>query len=39
MNDEELTRFMANIKAQVDATVAKLPDHQRYVEQYCKAAG
>jgi tryptophan halogenase len=39
MSDEELTRFMQNIKAQVDATVAKLPDHQRYVEQYCRTAG
>ena len=38
LSDEELTRFMANIKARVDRTVATLPKHQAYVEQYCKAA-
>jgi len=38
LSDEELTRFMANIKARVDGTVAQLPKHQAYVEQYCKAA-
>jgi len=38
LSDEELTRFMANIKARVDGTVAQLPRHQAYVEQYCKAA-
>ena len=37
MTDEELTKFMQNIKSRVDTTVAKLPQHQAYVEQYCKA--
>ena len=37
MSDQELTRFMQNIKSQVNKTVAKLPNHQVYVEQYCKA--
>ena len=37
MSDTELTRFMQGIKSQVDETVAKLPGHQAYVEQYCKA--
>jgi tryptophan halogenase len=37
MSDEELTNFMQNIKTRVAATVAKLPEHQAYVEQYCKA--
>jgi len=37
MSDEELTRFMKGIKSQVTATVAKLPNHQVYVQQYCKA--
>ena len=37
MSDEELTRFMQGIKSNVDKTVAKLPKHQAYVEQYCKA--
>ncbi len=36
MSDEELTRFMQGIKSRVDNTVAKLPKHQAYVEQYCK---
>ena len=37
MGDEELTRFMENIRNQVERTAAKLPNHQTYVEQYCKA--
>ena len=37
MSDEELTRFMQGIKTRVDQTVAKLPKHQAYVNQYCKA--
>ena len=36
MSDRELTRFMQEIKTQVNETVAKLPGHQAYVEQYCK---
>lgn len=38
MSEEELGRFLQNIKAGVDSTVAKLPGHQSYVEQYCPAA-
>jgi tryptophan halogenase len=38
MSDEELTRFMQEIKSQVAKTVAKLPAHHTYIEQYCKAA-
>jgi tryptophan halogenase len=38
MSDEDLTRFMETIKANVDATVAKLPSHQDYVKQYCHSA-
>jgi len=37
MSDEELTRFMANIKKRVDQIVAKLPGHEAYIKQYCKA--
>jgi tryptophan halogenase len=37
MGDEELRRFLGEIKANVDRTVAQLPSHQAYVEQYCKA--
>jgi tryptophan halogenase len=38
MGDEELDRFLRQIKSNVDSTVSKLPDHQAYVEQYCKSA-
>jgi tryptophan 7-halogenase len=37
MGDAELGRFLDNIKSSVDRTVAQLPQHQAYVEQYCKA--
>jgi tryptophan halogenase len=37
MSDEELTRFLHGISGGVAATVAQLPGHQAYVEQYCKA--
>lgn len=38
MGDAELSRFLDQIKSQVDNTVMQLPKHQAYVEQYCKAA-
>ncbi len=38
MGDEELDKFLRQIKSNVDSTVSKLPDHQAYVEQYCKSA-
>jgi tryptophan 7-halogenase len=38
MSDEELSRFLGNIKTKVDATVAQLPRHAAYVTQYCPAA-
>ena len=37
MGDAELAGFLGDIKATVDRTVAQLPSHQAYVEQYCKA--
>jgi len=37
MSDEELSRFLNNIKSKVDATVAQLPRHEAYVKQYCPA--
>jgi tryptophan 7-halogenase len=37
MGDAELSNFLGTIKARVDRTVAQLPTHQVYVEQYCKA--
>lgn len=37
MSDDELKKFLDGIKASVDNTLAQLPKHQAYVEQYCKA--
>ena len=39
MDDEELNRFLTNIKTNVNATVTQLPEHQAYIEQYCRADG
>jgi len=38
LSDQELTQFMAGIKQGVERTVARLPNHEEYVRQYCKAA-
>lgn len=38
MSDEELDRFLAMLRENVDKTVAALPSHQAYVAQYCGAA-
>jgi tryptophan halogenase len=37
MSDEELERFLRDLRSAVDQTAAQLPPHQRYVEQYCRA--
>ena len=37
MGDDELKHFLGGIKSHVEKTVAQLPQHQAYVEQYCKA--
>jgi tryptophan 7-halogenase len=37
MGDTELSGFLNDIKMSVDKTVAQLPPHQAYVEQYCPA--
>lgn len=37
MSDEELRQFLQAIKSGVDKTVAQLPQHHVYVDQYCKA--
>jgi tryptophan halogenase len=35
MGDAELPGFPNDIKMNFDRTVAQLPPHQAYVEQYC----
>jgi tryptophan halogenase len=37
MGDEELGHFLGNISASIDKTVMQLPQHQEYVEKYCRA--
>ncbi len=37
MGDEELSRFLGNIKESIDKTVSQLPEHQAYVQRYCPA--
>jgi tryptophan halogenase len=39
MSDEELSRFLNNIKSTVEATVSQLPKHGAYLKQYCPAEG
>jgi tryptophan halogenase len=36
MGDDELRQVLDGVKSHVDKTVAQLPSHQAYVEQYCK---
>lgn len=38
MGDDELKNFLQEIKASVDNTVVQLPQHEVYVDQYCKSA-
>ncbi len=37
MSKNELNNFLDNIKSVVKRTVAQLPVHQNYIDQYCKA--
>jgi tryptophan halogenase len=37
MSDAELAAFLNDIKSGVERTVAQLPQHQAYIEQYCPA--
>ncbi len=37
MDDEELGRFLGEIKSNVNATVSQLPDHHAYIQEYCKS--
>jgi len=38
MSDADLKAFLEGIRGQVDRTLAQLPQHQAYVEQYAQAA-
>ncbi|TWI61887.1 tryptophan halogenase [Pseudoduganella lurida] len=39
MGDAELAHFLDGIRGSIERTVAQLPSHQRYVEQYCAGTG
>ena len=38
LGDEELTKFLADYRASITQTVARMPVHQDFVNQYCKAS-
>ena len=37
MTDDELSRFLSGIQWSVDRLVQQLPEHQRFIDHYCKA--
>ena len=37
MTDEELERFLTGLHAAVDKLVSQLPEHQRFIDHYCRA--
>ncbi len=37
MSDSELDYFMENIKRKIEAVVSQLPEHQQFIDHYCKA--
>ena len=39
MSDEELVGHLANTRTMIANAVAKMPTHQEFIEQYCKAPG
>lgn len=38
MDDEELEQFLSGIHGSVQAMVKQLPEHQRFIDHYCRAA-
>jgi tryptophan halogenase len=36
MEEQELQGFLGKIRSDIDATVAKMPSHQDYLEKYCR---
>lgn len=37
MDERELAGFLGKIRSNIDATVAKMPDHEDYLKKYCQA--
>ena len=38
LGEQELTKFLADYRASITQTVARMPVHQDFVNQYCKAS-
>ena len=38
MDDDELKQFLTGIHGSVRNMVTQLPEHQRFIDHYCKAA-
>jgi len=38
LSEQDLTRFLADFRAAISQTVARMPGHQEFVNQYCKAS-
>ena len=38
MTDEELEKFLNGIHGAARKLVSQLPDHQRFIDYYCKAS-
>lgn len=39
MSDQDLSQFLNGLKASISQAVARLPGHQEFIDQYCKAGG
>jgi len=39
MSKDELTKLLTSLKSTVNQTLARLPTHQQFIDQYCKATG
>jgi tryptophan halogenase len=37
LSDDELKSFLSSIDADVQRKVAQLPEHQRFIDHYCRA--
>jgi tryptophan halogenase len=38
LSEQELTQFLADYRASIAQVVARMPSHQVFVNQYCKAS-
>jgi tryptophan 7-halogenase len=38
LSDQDLTRFLTDYRTSITQTVARMPSHQDFVNQYCKAS-